>query len=925
MAAAAPEEPRRLAPSEDSVGSSSEASPRHLPGLAQLLQLPGRGNVATGLLKALDRASMEEDSSPLRFARPLPPSIDQTSPKRAGSASPASPGAQSAGEWASGSYKSSSNGSPSPGPRPRQVLPTGHPHAPARAATMASMSSGDVSDCFYESSETDEPDLETLPKVGVLQRRMSGIEACMIAHGSAKEGEQDFSACSSTDTAVFLKRMFSGDAVSLKGVRGLAAHVVASRAFNLFFALLVLLSSCLMTLETNARAEIAAGEADDRKLRKIIFGSEVLEEVFLVLFTLEMALRCAGNAYGYPWKDGWLLFDGTVLIATALDIWVLRPLAHMELLLGVWPLRLLSVFRALRALRILRVLKLVAPMHTMVTALGWGFWAIWPIVFVTVLFQFCLAVFFTVVIGGLPRHDGELEEPLWSDLFASTSKSMFVVTLVMVHEVQWGQTMVWPLGETTWRVAMAKLIETYVMVYLVTCLVKFISAIFVTTFIDASTREEARESCSSLYCSMGKLRELFFLLAKDSNVITLEHFTEGLKTHREVCRRYGVDSSKAAAYFRFMDTNGSMSVSLDEFLTGFLKIAHSSRPSDYMSIDHQLAKIFKDLYNIDQDLDRDMELIEQQEKGVNERYDGIMQTMGKLTQTLHCSRGGTGSRASALLQQQALEERKADRQHVSVGSPLEMALSDLEEKFFYKQRLYGLQGQLKEKREAAEKADAKAAQSPALAMNEIFLGDVLPWLRRRAPRLSVASSCSAEAAAAAPTSGARRPKVASDLPSVLGSAFRPFSGKEKSLTEVVRQRRNSQQQPSPGSLLSKAALLPRVTRYEAAEREQSPAPSRPMEQSPAPTRPRVTPPTQARVEQPKQLIASAFVPLGDLAPRRRGGWRVPFATGASPSPASGRSEPAERGGESSPGGQASPKSPAARLAGVLSSVVRTSV
>lgn len=83
---------------------------------------------------------------------------------------------------------------------------------------------------------------------------------------------------------------------------------------------------------------------------------EILNNIFTVVFTIEMALKAVATGLFYGdaayFKSGWNVMDGTLVIISLVDTFMTVILGSTSKIFGI-----LRVFRLVRALRPLRVIN----------------------------------------------------------------------------------------------------------------------------------------------------------------------------------------------------------------------------------------------------------------------------------------------------------------------------------------------------------------------------------------------------------------------------------------------------------------------------------------------------------------------------------------------------------------------------------------
>jgi voltage-gated sodium channel len=168
--------------------------------------------------------------------------------------------------------------------------------------------------------------------------------------------------------------------------RARLAALILSNGFQRTVIALILANAVLLGIETSDSAMAAAGG--------LITG---LDRVFLVIFTVEIALRIIAFR-GHFFRDPWGLFD--VAIITLAWLPASGPLA---------------VLRALRVLRVLRLISVVPSMRRVVEAMLHALPGMGSIMLLMALLFYVAAVMATKLYGDiLPERFGTLGNSLFT-------------------------------------------------------------------------------------------------------------------------------------------------------------------------------------------------------------------------------------------------------------------------------------------------------------------------------------------------------------------------------------------------------------------------------------------------------------------------------------------------------------------------------
>ncbi len=180
-------------------------------------------------------------------------------------------------------------------------------------------------------------------------------------------------------------------------------RIVASKTFQTFITVAILLNAVVLALSTYSEIDRAAGDA-----------LNVLNEVFLGIFVVELAIRLAafGTHPGRFFRDGWNVFDFVIITAALL------PGVRGSVML----------LRLLRLLRIARLATVRDDMRTVLTGMKRSVPAIG-----TLIGLIFLIIYFYAMVGWALFHEEDPQN--WGTIGASALTLFTVATLEGWNEV----------------------------------------------------------------------------------------------------------------------------------------------------------------------------------------------------------------------------------------------------------------------------------------------------------------------------------------------------------------------------------------------------------------------------------------------------------------------------------------------------------
>ncbi|CEM35746.1 unnamed protein product [Vitrella brassicaformis CCMP3155] len=127
--------------------------------------------------------------------------------------------------------------------------------------------------------------------------------------------------------------------------------------FDLFFAFFIVLNAAFIGVETDYGSGTGGYHGDD----PLGLALYILNHFFLAVFVLELVLR----VYFFSWRaflDGWTSFDLLLVLASAIDLWVIQVIAYgggeeSASMQAVTVFRIVRLCKLARLIRILRAFK----------------------------------------------------------------------------------------------------------------------------------------------------------------------------------------------------------------------------------------------------------------------------------------------------------------------------------------------------------------------------------------------------------------------------------------------------------------------------------------------------------------------------------------------------------------------------------------
>jgi len=309
--------------------------------------------------------------------------------------------------------------------------------------------------------------------------------------------------------------------------------------------------------------------------------------LFTVWFAVELLMRMAadkraflcGDEYKWNWFDGFLVLNSAVEI-----IWPIS--ANLSFL------RILRVFRVVRVVRVVRTVKALKSLRTMVFALlnsfvclMWAFVMIVIIMFVFgIIFDNAVAGYFDYldvnnemdVANAMMVHTyfGTLYETMVSLFCAITSGNDWMVYAELLRLLDHGEFYF--------------AIFAFYVAFCMVGMLNVVTGIFVDSAVCTRTEDEVVECFKEDEKRTSEEVKRIFKEADKDNSGTLSFQELARHLENPWVKAYfsglDIDPSEAGIIFTLIDTDGSDSVSIDEFVDGTMKLKGHAKSIDVLSM-----------------------------------------------------------------------------------------------------------------------------------------------------------------------------------------------------------------------------------------------------------------------------------------------------------------------------------------------------
>mmetsp|Transcript_27455 Transcript_27455/g.60070 ORF Transcript_27455/g.60070 Transcript_27455/m.60070 type:complete len:581 (+) Transcript_27455:47-1789(+) len=349
-------------------------------------------------------------------------------------------------------------------------------------------------------------------------------------------------------------------------------------SFNTCIGVVIGTNAVTIGLETDARSK--GGE--------IAGHWYLIELLFVLIFMLELALRFYYHRWGYFTERthrAWNIIDFVIVTLSVLDTLILVPAGLGGTLRMVSFLRVVRLMRLLRLIRLFKIFKelwLVASglLHSMKTLL----WIC--------LLMFMICYMFAVLTTHVVGHNNELYDPYFLEsygwdhevYFKTVMRSILAFTQILTLD-DWSDGIVrHVVGRQPW------MLPVFLLFIALTSfgILNIIIGVVVESTITTAERDETfarkkRERDRALVFS--QLREIFEYADVDgSGTLTLEEVINSINKPEVFNKLKMIDFPVADPehIFQLLDYNDSGELTIDEFITGCVRMKGSAKSKDLL-------------------------------------------------------------------------------------------------------------------------------------------------------------------------------------------------------------------------------------------------------------------------------------------------------------------------------------------------------
>lgn len=375
-----------------------------------------------------------------------------------------------------------------------------------------------------------------------------------------------------------------------------AQRIVDHPAFDIFFALAVIANSVFIGVEVQILLDNYGKPPD--------VAVQVVRDVFVGLFFIELLLRILADGFQQYWGGDWMwMWLDTIVVLSSLwelgvDIaYYLQDESAVEnaALAGVTgfkAFRIIRITRIVKTVRILRVFRFVMAFRTLITSILHTIQSLCWALLLLVLIMYVFAVLFTQAVNGYILDGNPLsaaDHEASRAYFSSVADTMLSLFMSVSGGVSW-EEVISPLKAIGVIWVFAFLVY---MSFTYFAVLNVVTAVFCQKAMDNAQNDHVAVVQSMLANKEAHLKRMSALFSQlgadeEGGVITFAMFEE--KINSPAVKAYfetlGLDIWDAWSFFKLLDLDGGGAVELEEFFRGCLRLRGQARSIDIGTVMH---------------------------------------------------------------------------------------------------------------------------------------------------------------------------------------------------------------------------------------------------------------------------------------------------------------------------------------------------
>lgn len=362
---------------------------------------------------------------------------------------------------------------------------------------------------------------------------------------------------------------------------------VRGSMFNTIIGIVIMLNAVVLGIETDSGKE----------------RFMPIEHAFCLFFVGEMCMRLWQLGWGY-FSDTTSVFDLSLVVAGALDLYLLPMLVHDSHGAWVSPLRLLRLTRILRVVRLFKMFRdLSIIMTAFMNALSIVMW----VSLILLIFIYMCSILLTQLIGHHSEKWGDEQEAVyeWFGTVPSSMRTLFIVTTL----AEWN-TIAFTLMEQLPPLAVFGFFIMFIMVasYTMTSLITGVICDSLTTTQKEDVSLKEAEITMARERMLRGLKMMFTKVDKDENgrlsqaemTFALESVPD-LSTKLEVLGITITIDALVHLVDKLSDSRGE--VGIDEYIQVLAELSGSASASSVLLVEHLQKMSLQETHSLNQKLE----------------------------------------------------------------------------------------------------------------------------------------------------------------------------------------------------------------------------------------------------------------------------------------------------------------------------------
>jgi voltage-gated sodium channel len=364
---------------------------------------------------------------------------------------------------------------------------------------------------------------------------------------------------------------------------GLLTYVVVNPSFDLLCAFMIILNSALIGYEIDWRT------MSDSEPPHTDIINYVCAAFFFFELVLRMLVETPRGFFLMSENRSWNTFDFALVAMSFVDI-LLTDIVSGSVSQGLRTLKMLRIIRVCRVFRFFAELSQLAMMIVdSIKSLCWALIMLFIVIYVfAILFTHAASDHVRMVSGGPDARQDKIVQH-----FGSLGTTIYTLFHSMLNGISW-----YVLTD-----ALMHLHPTMFVLYLfyiaftMLAVLNIITGVFVDNAVEAARTQreflvQKEMELKEKWCE--EMRNLFLEMDEDcSGAVSLREVAEFFKDERvwSYFQALGIEAHDAERLFSLLDEDGSGDISVDEFLSGCLRLKGSARSIDVYALLHDQRRL----------------------------------------------------------------------------------------------------------------------------------------------------------------------------------------------------------------------------------------------------------------------------------------------------------------------------------------------